>query len=636
MVSNDSADDVHKEKEYESLNIVGVGLKQSNEERIDNLLEQCEHNKHSEEELPLNVDESVDLDEDIVENQEITYDTTNSAVDGGWGWCIVIGALLLRTVIGGIGRSHGLFYIKFKERFGGSATATALVTSLTAFIRLSGGPIVSILSGRFQIRILTSIGSVTLFLGLILTAFATSLQFLYFSYGIVTGIGRALSLTAVPILLGYYFDKRRSLAFGLASAGFSIGGFAITPIVELMFQHFGYQGTFIILSGFALNILVSSSLFRPIELHRKLIALNKKTTSRQADNVRTTLLSSCDSIKNNGDVLATRASRNDVTKNKNGGEGEVKALTPQSSTIIDVTHKGHEKQTKENHNEGVQGAEDIAAVNIKDTDYVMGIRTPGEDNRHYDKPTSNSEAINSSSLDRSDVLQNSDGPNLRDSNCRNVSGEKGKKKALISWSILKDSRFLCFVFATFCFTLPTSALFLPALAKSKGVSEIQAATLLSTGAGFDTVFRILSGIILDLRLFRTVRPQIYNGVTFIQGTLSALYPSMTSYEEFMVLTAADGAVQGIKAAQGSVIMMDMLGVDKFASSLAVTMTVQCVAVFLGPTISGRLIDSSGSYNGAFYFASSAILLGAVVMAGGNIAKHYRDSKRVSKDNHRNK
>lgn len=34
----------------------------------------------------------------------------------------------------------------------------------------------------------------------------------------------------------------------------------------------------------------------------------------------------------------------------------------------------------------------------------------------------------------------------------------------------------------------------------------------------------------------------------------------------------------------------MLGVDKLASCLAVTMTAQCIAVFLGPTISGeRLI-----------------------------------------------
>lgn len=52
----------------------------------------------------------------------------------------------------------------------------------------------------------------------------------------------------------------------------------------------------------------------------------------------------------------------------------------------------------------------------------------------------------------------------------NSVGKKGAKTKLISWSILKNTRFLCYVFATFCFTLPSSALFLPALAKTRGLT----------------------------------------------------------------------------------------------------------------------------------------------------------------------
>lgn len=48
--------------------------------------------------------------------------------------------------------------------------------------------------------------------------------------------------------------------------------------------------------------------------------------------------------------------------------------------------------------------------------------------------------------------------------------KKKRKSKLISWSVLKDTRFQCYVFATFCFTIPSNGLFLPALAKSKGVS----------------------------------------------------------------------------------------------------------------------------------------------------------------------
>lgn len=63
------------------------------------------------------------------------------------------------------------------------------------------------------------------------------------------------------------------------------------------------------------------------------------------------------------------------------------------------------------------------------------------------------------------------------------------------------------------------------------------------------MFRVISGIVLDLKVFRSVRPQIYNGVTFLQGIIAALFPLMTSYSEFMLLSAIDGVVQGTKLAQ---------------------------------------------------------------------------------------
>lgn len=48
---------------------------------------------------------------------------------------------------------------------------------------------------------------------------------------------------------------------------------------------------------------------------------------------------------------------------------------------------------------------------------------------------------------------------------------KKKKTKFIRWSILKDVRFISFLLATMCFTLPAGGLFLPSLAKSRGVSR---------------------------------------------------------------------------------------------------------------------------------------------------------------------
>ena len=68
------------------------------------------------------------------------------------------------------------------------------------------------------------------------------------------------------MILGEYFDKRRSLAFGLASAGLGLGGFAMTPCIELMFQDYGFMGTFILLSGVSFQLYVFASLLRPLSM----------------------------------------------------------------------------------------------------------------------------------------------------------------------------------------------------------------------------------------------------------------------------------------------------------------------------------------------------------------------------------
>lgn len=50
----------------------------------------------------------------------------------------------------------------------------------------------------------------------------------------------------------------------------------------------------------------------------------------------------------------------------------------------------------------------------------------------------------------------------------NADEEKKKKRKWISWSIMKNPRFLSLTAAMFCFTLPAGGVFLPALAKSRG------------------------------------------------------------------------------------------------------------------------------------------------------------------------
>ena len=73
------------------------------------------------------------------------------------------------------------------------------------------------------------------------------------------------------------------------------------------------------------------------------------------------------------------------------------------------------------------------------------------------------------------LLENDAEQNQASNNRRKSSAtvsDKTAKKKLLDLSILKDVRYLSYVLATMCFALPTPGLFLPALAKERGLTGI--------------------------------------------------------------------------------------------------------------------------------------------------------------------
>ena len=81
---------------------------------------------------------------------------------------------------------------------------------------------------------------------------------------------------SVTATLGEYFHKRRGLANGLAFSGASCGGLLFAPIYSALLTDYGYTGTFMILAGLTLNILVTSALLRPVKSFERC----KKTTGK--------------------------------------------------------------------------------------------------------------------------------------------------------------------------------------------------------------------------------------------------------------------------------------------------------------------------------------------------------------------
>lgn len=65
-------------------------------------------------------------------------------------------------------------------------------------------------------------------------------------------------------MTGFYFDRQRNLANGIAHTGGGVGVFILAPMVHKLIDIYNWRGSLIIVSGICLNNLVVASAMRPI------------------------------------------------------------------------------------------------------------------------------------------------------------------------------------------------------------------------------------------------------------------------------------------------------------------------------------------------------------------------------------
>ena len=63
----------------------------------------------------------------------------------------------------------------------------------------------------------------------------------HFKNIVFTGIGCCMMYTTGFIIINEYFDTRRARAMGLASLGTAAGAFVFPPVVQLLFDTYGFQ-----------------------------------------------------------------------------------------------------------------------------------------------------------------------------------------------------------------------------------------------------------------------------------------------------------------------------------------------------------------------------------------------------------
>ena len=84
----------------------------------------------------------------------------------------------------------------------------------------------------------------------------------------VSGFGFGMMYLPAIVIVGYYFEKRRALATGIAVCGSGIGMFVMAPFSGFLLQQFGYKGALLVIGGLVFNGAICGALMRPLPIAR--------------------------------------------------------------------------------------------------------------------------------------------------------------------------------------------------------------------------------------------------------------------------------------------------------------------------------------------------------------------------------
>nr|KAI8746192.1 monocarboxylate transporter 5-like [Biomphalaria glabrata] len=224
--------------------------------------------------------------EDSQVSLESMEDYIPTPPDGGWGWVIVAASVVCNLIVDGIGYSFGVFLSEFVEAFKEKKSTVSLVGSLLCGTYLFAGPIVSAMTNKFGCRAVVIAGSLVATAGFIMATFSNGVIMLIITYGIIGGFGLGMIYLPAIVSVGYYFEKKRAFATGLAVAGSGLGTFIFPPLSEVILNSLSWRGGLLIIAGIILHGCICGALMRPLKAKRPAKPKNKPRAKNTFDRIK--------------------------------------------------------------------------------------------------------------------------------------------------------------------------------------------------------------------------------------------------------------------------------------------------------------------------------------------------------------
>lgn len=195
---------------------------------------------------------------------------------------------------------------------------------------------------------------------------------------------------------------------------------------------------------------------------------------------------------------------------------------------------------------------------------------------------------------------------------KKVSKDKSNKNKFLDLSLLSDPTYLVILISssTVAISCTNFIILLPSHAKEIGFDKSKGALLLSTVSALDLVGRIGGSALCDLNLI----PKTYYfvGGLLFSGITLAIIPFLESYLAISIFCAFFGLSSGVNNSVTTLVMAEILGVERLMSTYGISLFVNGVLQLIGPPLCGLWYEREKSYVTMFLTFGLIFICGAAL------------------------
>ncbi|CAD5234437.1 unnamed protein product [Bursaphelenchus xylophilus] len=545
------------------------------------------------------------------------------ALDGGYGWVVVFGSFMIHVFADGFVYSFGVIAESLVQEFNASNAETSVILSLLTGLMLAAGPIASAVCNRIGCRWTTIIGASIASVGCAASYFADSMNFLLFTVGIVMGFGFGLMYCPAIIVVTMYFEKYRSLATGVTVCGAGVGTAVFSKIISFLIVRFNWRTVFLIYAGVVLLCIPCGALYRPIAFE----AIYDDDEEKEGED--------------------------EEQKQKNDQKTNGKIPLPSENNTLTtgpirsaVSHTGINEDPKENnlqrvrslgghlHKTSQTSVSSLGYLNVKDVFYGRSVSELKDYNEKIRSVTSLPLDHKESLLRRKethhsnvDILKE-----LPEEDENEDSSATSASRAIEMWRVLQkmldlslftDPAYVLFAISNFLTSIGFNApsMYMPMNAENVlKLNKVDAATTVTAYGIANIMGRMVFGMICDRKLpFKygkdTARNRlwIYNLTLIFCGIASCFVFLMDDFYSFVSYCFFFGFTISSYVCLTSVVLVDLVGVDRLTNAFGLLLLVQGVATVVGPPIAGSMYDLTKRYDWTFFFCGVCLFVSGAIM-----------------------